>query len=67
MWNTEWFDQTIYLPFENTVIPCPREYEKVLEKQYGDWRTPVHGSSMHEMYYIDPELPWAEYLLSHFG
>ena len=67
MWNTEWFDQTIYLPFENTVIPCPGEYEKVLEKQYGDWKTPVHGGSKHEMYFIDPELPWTEYISSHFG
>ena len=45
----------------------PRGIRKVLEKQYGDWKTPVHGGSMHEMYYIDPELPWAEYLSLHFG
>lgn len=65
MWNTEWFDQVVELPFENTVIPCPGEYEKVLEKQYGDWRTPVRGGAMHEMIAIDPNLSWEEYVLTH--
>ena len=61
MWNTEWFDTTIDLPFENTTIPCPGEYVKVLEKQYGDWRTPVRGGAMHEMMAIDPDLPWEKF------
>lgn len=61
MWNTEWFDQVVYLPFENTYIPCPYEYEKVLEKQYGDWRIPVQGGAMHEMYVVNADLPWRQY------
>ena len=65
MWNTEWFDQVVELPFEDTQIPCPGEYEKVLEKQYGDWKTPVRGGASHEIAAIDPEIPWKEYVLSH--
>jgi lipopolysaccharide cholinephosphotransferase len=58
MWNTEWYDHIVELPFENTTISCPADYEKVLEKQYGDWRTPVRGGALHEMVIIDAETPW---------
>ncbi len=61
MWNSEWYSSYIDLPFENTTIRCPVEYEKVLEKQYGDWRTPVKNGSRHEMIAIDPDMPWEEY------
>lgn len=61
MWNTEWFDNTIELPFENTFISCPIEYENVLEKSYGDWRTPVMGGSDHEMVVVDTRIPWQDY------
>ena len=50
------------LPFENTTVPCPIDYEKVLTKQYGDWRTPVMNGAMHEMYIVDTETPYTEYL-----
>lgn len=61
MYNTEWFDEYIELPFENTTICCPKEYEKVLEKQYGDWRTPVRGTAKHTMVAVDPHTPWREF------
>lgn len=64
MWNTEWYDQSIELPFENTTISCPMEYEKVLEKQYGDWRTPVKGGESHEMVVMDTEIPWRDFDMS---
>ena len=34
------FDETIYLPFEQTELPAPKGYENCLTAQYGDWRTP---------------------------
>lgn len=64
MWNTEWFDSTMELPFENTTIMCPAEYEKILEKSYGDWRTPVMGASDHEMVVVDTKTPWREFDMS---
>ena len=65
MWETKWFESFVELPFEYTKIWCPAEYEKVLEHLYGDWRTPIRGKSEHEMFAIDPETPWKEYVLSH--
>ena len=64
MWNAEWFDRTIELPFENTTITCPYEYEKILEKSYGDWRTPIEGGSDHEMIIVDTNIPYQDYDLS---
>ncbi len=61
MWNTEWFDRIIELPFENTMISCPIEYEKILEKTYGDWKTPVKGGADHEMVVVDTKTPWQDY------
>ena len=62
MWNSEWYDSYVELPFENTTIRCPAEYEKVLTKQYGDWRTPVENGSRHEMVAVDTEIPWKKFL-----
>lgn len=62
MWNSEWYRSYIDLPFENTTISCPIDYEKVLEKQYGDWRTPVMNGAMHEMFVVDTETPYTEYV-----
>ena len=61
MWDSSLYSSYIDLPFENTTIRCPAEYEKVLDKQYGDWRTPVNNGSRHEMIAIDTETPWKEY------
>lgn len=61
MWNSEWFEKTVELPFENTTIICPAEYEKILEKSYGDWRTPVMDGSDHEMVVVDTNIPWQDF------
>jgi len=58
IWKKEWFDGTVELPFEFTKIPCPKSYEKVLEKHYGDWKIPVCNSAMHEIYILDTEIPY---------
>ncbi len=60
MWDSKLYESYVDLPFENTTIRCPKEYEKVLDKQYGDWHVPVENSSRHEMVVIDTETPWRE-------
>ena len=61
MWPSEWYASYINLPFENTTIKSPVEYEKVLEKQYGNWRVPVKNGARHDFAAIDPEIPWKDY------
>ena len=58
MWKKEWFEDTVQMPFEFTSVLCPNCYEKVLEKHYGDWRTPISNSAMHEIYILDTEVPY---------
>lgn len=61
IWDAEWFERSVELPFENTTVNCPAEYEKILEREYGDWRTPVMGAD-HELYYVDTKTPWERFL-----
>ena len=61
MWDAAWYADYVELPFENTTIKCPAAYEQVLERHYGDWRTPVMSGAIHEMYLVDTEKPYTEY------
>lgn len=65
MWDAEWFEHSVELPYENTVINCPAGYEEILEREYGDWKTPVIGSAEHEFFAVDTETPWRQYLEEH--
>ena len=56
------FEETILLPFEDRFFQCPKEYDKLLTEQYGDWRTPVMGASQHEGSYIDLTIPYTEFV-----
>ena len=57
----EWFEKNQYLPFENTVIPVPGNYDAVLRVVYGDYRIPVRDGSMHEYpFYSGQKKMWME-------
>ncbi len=44
----QWFDDTLYLPFENMWVPVPVGYEKVLEAEYGyGFMVSVMGTAAH--------------------
>lgn len=48
-WNKEWFDEIVYLPFENMMLPCPKMYHEVLEATMGkDYMTPIKFLNAHE-------------------
>lgn len=38
--KTSWFEDTISVPFEDTEMVVPRDYDEYLTALYGDWRTP---------------------------
>lgn len=48
--QAEWYADTVRLPFENVKIMVPKDYEKVLEHQYGKiWKTYcIKGASAHD-------------------
>lgn len=44
----EYYRKEIRVPFENTEIPVPVEYDAILKTKYGDYMTPVHNWDTHE-------------------
>ena len=43
------FDQIIRVPFEQTTIPIPKEYDTILRLTYGDdYMTPIKGGGAHK-------------------
>ena len=62
IWNRDWFDDIITLPFEFTEIPCPKEYDPILRTQYGDYMKFVKGGQIHTMAHYDPDTPFKEKL-----
>ena len=59
-YERKWFEETIYMPFCDMMVPVPAGYEKILEMNYGDWRKPVMGGSLHNGLIIDPDIPYKE-------
>ncbi|MBR5509705.1 MAG: LicD family protein [Lachnospiraceae bacterium] len=44
----EWYQECIWLPFENTKIPVPVMYDAVLRSKYGDYMRIVKSGGTHE-------------------
>lgn len=63
-YEREWFEKVLYMPFCDMTIPVPAGYEKILRMEYGDWRTPVVGGSLHNGMIIEPDIPYKESLRS---
>ena len=65
LFRTEWFEEGVKLQFENITIPCPKEYDKCLKSEYGDYmilppeneRIAVHGSGI-----VDLEKSFINYI-----
>lgn len=66
IWNKEWFDELIVLPFEFTDIACPKAYDPILQTQYGNYMEFVKGSQFHTMVLCDPDTPFKEKLSDKF-
>ena len=59
-----WYDKTLMVPFEDTMIPVPAGYDQILTKQYGDYMTPVQAPTYHGGFaVIDTNRSYTEHLL----
>lgn len=66
--DKHWYDTAHRVPFEETTIVIPGEFEKILEAWYGDWRTPVFGLGEHEYPLFKRQAEALEkYLRNHSG
>ncbi len=64
LYDRRWFEEApVWLPFEETKMPVPSEYHKVLRRRFGpDCHVFVPGTSKHNNIILDPDLPYKVYL-----
>ena len=61
--ETAWYEETLMVPFEDTMIPVPVGYDQILTKQYGDYMTPVQAPSYHGGFAVlDTGKPYSDYI-----
>lgn len=59
----EWYQDVIYIPFENMQIPVSTHYDDILKKQYGpNYMTPMQIPTLHGDVIMDPNRSYKEYL-----
>ena len=59
------FDGTIFVPFEDIMMPVPSGYDTILKTQYGDYMTPKKAPTQHGGFaIIDTEKSYKDYLPS---
>ena len=63
VWNAKDFETVIPHAFEDTVMPVPANYDKVLRVQYGDYlKIPENkGGTIHGQAFFDTERSYKEY------
>ncbi len=59
----EWYKSTLYLPFEDIMMPVPNGYHSILERQYGDYMQPKQCPGFHTFWKLDAEQSYIKYLL----
>lgn len=50
--DKHWYDETVFLPFEDVLMPLPKEYDRILTLQYGDYMTPAKSPSYHGSFWM---------------
>lgn len=61
--DKEWYQKTLFMPFEDLMMPIPGGYNAILTKQYGDYMTPRQAPSYHGGFWkLDAEEPYETFL-----
>lgn len=60
IWPAAWFEETVMFPFEGIMISCPKEYDKILRHQYGNYLVYEKGTAIHSIAVINTEHPYPE-------
>ena len=58
----KWYENSEIKPFEMLELPVPANYDNVLKRIYGDWKTFVVGTTIHGGIIFDTERSYLEYL-----
>jgi len=61
--DKHWYDDTLYLPFEDISMPVPVGYHQILVRQYGDYMTPRRAPTYHDGFWkLDADRPYQEFI-----
>ncbi|MCR5055136.1 MAG: LicD family protein, partial [Lachnospiraceae bacterium] len=62
IYKKEWYEDVVYLPFENMMLPAPACYDAVLRTEYGDYMKIVHAGAVHDFpFYGNMEPTFAKF------
>lgn len=67
IWERSWFDETLNKQFEYIQVACPKEFDKILTKTFGDYMTPAQDPSYHSEVMFDTKVPFKIKLKELFG
>lgn len=59
----EWYSDTVYLPFENIMVPAPAGYDSLLKCRYGNYMMPVQSPNKHSGIFLNPDVPYTKYIV----
>ena len=63
LWDKSVFDETVMLPFENLMVPAPKNFDAFLRTSFGpNYMTPVMAQSLHGTLVFDTEHSYKEIL-----
>ncbi len=55
-YEIEWFEEIIELPFEGFGVPVPKEYDKILRADYGDYHEYKQAKAAHDYPFYNKQL-----------
>lgn len=50
------FEETVMLPFENIMVPAPKDYDGFLKMKYGDYMKPKKFTQIHDYPYFQDQI-----------
>ncbi len=57
--SADWYEETVYLPFEMIEMPVPAGYQQILTLNYGTgWSVPVQGTMAHDYPFYKKQEVW---------
>lgn len=63
IFNKHYYDDILYVPFEDILMPVPLGYDSILRAEYGDYTIRKQPTSSHGGYIVlDPDRPYSDYL-----
>ena len=61
LWESNDWEETVMLPFEDVMLYAPKGYDAILRHQYGDYMQIPEDKATHDVYHFNPDIPYTKY------